>query len=262
MPSLPKAFAFFIIAYIMLAFFAVFFAIPGAYAAGSPELDKQQRQMFGVSVQIDKSCSGTIVYSSADYEKSEGKVRTIILTAKHCIDDAARDYRVNIPVYHKNRIVKEDSYVARVFGQYANADLALIILKDDFTVFPVVAKVSPKDPELFMGESVWTVGYPLGLPLTVTPGAFGSLETLDYPTAGIEYIRATPNIAPGNSGGALYHLDQDGNYALIGVTTAGFRGFSWINVYTPINTISEYLRVALPKMVVEKTPASYVGTPR
>lgn len=226
-----------------------------ALAADAVELGKMQGQMFGHTVQLDKNCSGSVIYSKRD--EVSGKVSTLILTAKHCVDgDAKKEYEVNFPVYQNNRIVKTDSFKALVKGQYYKADLALLELRDTQTFFKDVAKIEKADATFLMGEDIWTVGYPLGLAMTVTDGQFGSLETFNYPTSGMEYLRATPNIAPGNSGGAAYHKGQDGNYYLIGVTTAGFQGFPWINLYTPLSAIHEYLKVAAPDAIGLKPATS------
>lgn len=216
----------------------------GAFAS---EPSRMQEQMFGMTAQLNENCSATLIWSDRD-DKS-GKVTTLFLTAKHCVEGASeRDMIVDVPVYHDNRIVKKDRFIARVKGQYYKGDLALIELKDRQTFFEKVAKIAPADVTLSMGEDVWTVGYPLGMALTVTPGLFGSLETVDYPSDGMEYFRATPSIAPGNSGGALYHMNAAGDYELLGVTTAGIMAFPWIALYTPLGDIHAYLKVAVPEM--------------
>lgn len=125
-------------------------AIQRVYA--DEAVDKMQRQMFGVTVQVDANCSGTLVYSNRD--QVTGEVETLVLTAKHCVGDVDREYRINIPVYHDNRVVKVDSYVARVKGQWWKGDLALFELKDKQTYFANVAKIAPLDGKLRMGDSV------------------------------------------------------------------------------------------------------------
>lgn len=214
--------------------------------ASAADLGKLQSQVLAISAQLNENCSSTLVYS--DRDKVSGDVTTIFLTAKHCVSGAPdKDQVLDLPVYQHNRIVKKDRYIGRVLGQYYKADLALVVLKDKRTWFPNVAKLPPKDDDLAMGEDVWTVGYPLGQALTITEGLFGALETLDYPKDGIEYYRATPSIAPGNSGGALWHLNAAGDFELLGVTSAGFRGFPFMAMYTPAPVIRDYLDVAIPK---------------
>jgi hypothetical protein len=86
--------------------------------------------------------------------------------------------------------------------------------------------------------------------LTITKGLFGSKETNDFAKPGSVYYRATPDIAPGSSGGALYHKNDAGDYELLGVTTAMARGFPYFAMYTPISDIYAYLKVAQPDIVI------------
>jgi len=210
------------------------------------ELDKMQKEMFSPTAQLNKNCSATLIYSDRDEES--GDVTTVFLTAKHCVTGNKSDMIIDLPVYQKNRIVKRESYVARVRGEYYLADLAIIELKDKETLMRPVAKIAPEGTELFMGEDVWTLGYPLAWSLTVSQGLFGGLETNDFDKPGLEYFRATPNIAGGNSGGAMYHASNDG-YELIGVTSARARSDSFVGLYTPLEVIHAYLKVALPEVV-------------
>lgn len=223
---------------------AVAVAISFAFASPALADAKMQEQMFSPSVQIDENCSGTIVYSKRD--DKTGKVETLILTAKHCLTGADREYRVKVPVYQNNVIVKHDSFVATVKGVSYKADLGLLVLRDTQTFFDKPAKLAGADVAISMGDPVWTVGYPLGLALTVTEGLFGSVESLVMQGKTGQYYRATPNAAPGNSGGALYHKNAAGDYELIGVTSAGVMQFFFMIFYTPAADIADYLKIALP----------------
>lgn len=213
------------------------------------DLDKMREQMFAVTAQLNGNCSSSLIYSDRD-EKS-GEVSTVFLTAKHCVAGEKSDMTIDIPVYQDNRVVKKDRYVARVMGEWYKGDLALVKLRDTRTLFDKPAHIAAADPGLIMGQDVWTVGYPLGMGLTVTKGLFGSLETNDFDKPGTEYFRATPDIAGGNSGGAMYRITTGGDYELIGVTAARARSDSFIGLYTSIFDIHEYLKVALPDAVKE-----------
>jgi S1-C subfamily serine protease len=220
------------------------------YAASGPELDKMQQQMFSPTVQLNGNCSGVVIWSKRD-EKS-GEVSTFILTARHCVSNEKQDQTADVPVYHDNLLVKKERYIAKVHGLYFDADLGLFRLKDKQTLFENVAKLAPAMPGMKMGEDVWSVGYPLGWSLTVTEGLFGVIEVSDFDTPGREYYRATPDIAGGNSGGGLFRKNAAGDYELIGITTAGARGYPFIALYTPIYKIHDYLKVAIPEAVGEK----------
>lgn len=209
--------------------------------------DKLQKQAIGFTAQLDGGCSATLIHSKRD--SATGNVSTIFLTAKHCVDGRKSDLKIDLPVYHKNRLVKRDSYIARVRGMWHGGDLALVQLTDKQTWFPAVAKIGPAEPDVSIGDPVWTVGYPLGWSLTISKGLFGVIETQDFASPGTEYYRATPDIAGGNSGGGFWHLNKDGNYELIGVTTARARSDSFIGLYTRAEDIHAYLKVALPEAV-------------
>lgn len=224
-------------------------AVMAAFLLAAPASANQlQDEVLSHTVQLNGNCSGTLIYSNRD--KKTGDVETVILTAKHCVANADKqDMFVDFPVYQKNRVVKKDRYIARVKAQSYKADLALVVLKDKQTYFDKVSKLGGDDVDIAMGDQVVTVGYPLGNALTVTSGLFGSLETIDYPSDGVEYYRATPDIVGGNSGGAMYHKTATGAYELIGVTTAGHRMFTFFGLYTPAADIYEFLKVSLPAAV-------------
>ncbi len=227
--------------------------------AGEVDLVKLRKQVLANTIQLNGNCSGTLISSKRD--DKTGKVETLVLTAKHCVENGSSDMVVDIPVYQSNRVVKKDSYVARLKGKYSSADLALVVLKDTQTFFESVAKIAPANVMPVMGEQVWTVGYPLGLQLTITPGLFGSLETLNFPSNGIEYFRASPHVVGGNSGGGLYRQTGSGDFDLIGVTTAAHQAFTFIAFYTPIDAVHAYLRVSAPGTVppAETAPVVKAG---
>lgn len=215
--------------------------------AYSADLQKMQSQALAMTAQLNGNCSATLVYS--DRDKKSGEVDTVFLTAKHCVRNKNAAMYVDLPVYQNGRVVKRDRYTAKVRGQHFKYDLALVELLDKQTWFEHTAAVMKSKSVPAMGSPVITVGYPLGLQLTVTQGLFGSLETLDFPTAGTEYYRATPDLVGGNSGGAMYRITPDGDYELIGVSAAGHRTYTFIGLYVPTYAIHEYLKVALPSVV-------------
>lgn len=220
----------------------ILFSLGAAFAD-----DKMQKQMIGFTAQLDGGCSATLIHSKRD--NPTGAVSTIFLTAKHCVDNKKSDLKIDLPVFQNNRLVKRDSYVARVKGQWYAGDLALIELKDKQTWFQDVAEIGPEEPDIQIGDPVWTVGYPLGWSLTITNGLFGTIETQDFAKPGTEYYRATPDIAGGNSGGGFWHVNKAGDYELIGVTTARANSDSFIGLYTRVADIRAYLKVALPEAV-------------
>ena len=226
-----------------------------AKAADLTELPKMNEQMFLPSVQLGSSstdgfCSGTFVQSERD--QVSGEVKTFILTAKHCLRDRTEGTDISVVVHNydeKNREVNAVDYKATVYGKSYKSDLALLRLKDKNKFFTTIAKVAPADTKLTFGQDVWVVGYPLGLSQTMTSGTLGRVEAVDAfgsMSNSKEFYRSTPDIAPGNSGGAMFQKNAKGDYEVIGVATGTIQGFTYINFYSPVEEIAEYLKVALP----------------
>lgn len=226
-----------------------------AKAADLTELPKMNEQMFLPSVQLGNSstesfCSGTFVQSERD--QVSGEVKTFILTAKHCVEDRPDGSDVSVVVHNynnANREINAVDYKAIVYGKSYKSDLALLKLKDKDKFFTNIAKIAPADTKLVFGQDVWVVGYPLGLSQTMTSGTLGRVETVEAFNSisrSKEFYRSTPDIAPGNSGGAMFQKNAKGDYEVIGVATGAIRGFTYINFYSPVEEINDYLKVALP----------------
>lgn len=196
---------------------------------------------FEASVQVNTSCSGTLISSKRDNQS--GEVETYILTAKHCTD-GKMDHVVNVPVYNnKSRKVKTVSYLSTLYRESFISDLALLKLKDTDTFFNNTVPIAPRDISLPFGTDVISVSYPLGMSLTFTQGNLGYVETI--PPFGKlsqtrEFYRATPMVAPASSGSGMYTLNNN-RYELIGTLTGGMMGFPFINLYTPIEEIREFV---------------------
>lgn len=216
------------------------------------------QKALAASPQLNGSCSSSVIYSKRD-EKS-GEVKTVLLTAKHCVSGSeGADHYIEFPIYEKNRVVKKEKYIAQVLGTSYKSDLALMILKDKSTLFENVMKIAEDVDGLKIGDEVLVIGYPLGLNLTVTKGTFVGYETLNWPRSGTEFLRATPDIAPGNSGGLLLKINGDGSLEQIGVTAAGVVGFTFMNLFVGVDQIRDYLKVALPEALGEEKKETIVS---
>jgi S1-C subfamily serine protease len=215
--------------------------------------DQKLQDVLAATAQLNKNCSATVIKSKRD-EKT-GKVETVLITAKHCVDGAGDgEQLIEFPIYKGTHRVGNRDFVGKVKGQSYKVDLALIKLADEDTLFEKVSKLAPAELNAAIGDPVVTVGYPFGLSLTVTNGAFGQTEVIDYPKVGSEYYRATPMIAGGNSGGAMYLKLENGDYILAGVTTAaiGGQGGGFAGFYTPSYMIHDYLQTALSDVAEKK----------
>jgi S1-C subfamily serine protease len=236
-----------------------------AALAADVNLDAVDAQILAPTVQLNRNCSGQVVYSKRD-EKT-GKVTTYVLTAKHCIEDVKGTRQtVNVPVYADSVVVKWDAYFADIVGASYRRDLALLKLTDANTILPT-AKVAKADTKPRMGEPTITAGYPAALELLMVEGRFGgkSLVPFNFSHGNeeVHYFRATATIAGGNSGGGLYRLNA-GTYELIGVTDAIYGGQSFMGFYVPVDEIARFLTetdaVAFPKPAVTAATAAPVVT--
>lgn len=204
--------------------------------------------MVGPSVQLGNYCSGQIIHSKRN-EKT-GKVSTVVLTAKHCVKDGEL-VSINKAVYNEqNRKIAVKSYLATLLGKSFKSDLALLKLRDEETFFDDVAKVAPAKTPLRFGQDVYVVAYPLGLSMTLTAGKLGYVEDglFDNLSNSKQFYRATPDVMPGSSGSAMFTL-VDNSYQIIGITTGMVGGITFMNFFTPVEEINEYLDTA--KIAIE-----------
>jgi S1-C subfamily serine protease len=98
---------------------------------------------------------------------------------------------------------------------FSGRDLAIVTLPARPQGWPALELGNARD--LREGELVFMMGYPLGLPFTVTQGVIGGLDRRDGGVPGfpVRFVQSDAAINPGNSGGPL--LTADGR--VIGVNT-------------------------------------------
>lgn len=198
------------------------------------------------SVQIGKYCSGTVI---EDPDLSDGEQVTII-SAQHCLDGTqgvGTVLEINIPNIVGNEYVSDKTVKAIVTSVSDKSDLILIQILDaeEGRNLPK-AKVYGGTPQF--GDEVVALGYPFGGLRTMTTGVLGYVENLMYvfktscvfPSESCRYQKATPGVAPGSSGGGLFK-ETDYGYQLIGVLTGGNPRAGFVNYYTPIDEIREFL---------------------
>jgi S1-C subfamily serine protease len=209
------------------------------------DLENFATQAIAPSIQIGDEtrpfCSGTMIGSNRDEES--GEVTTWVLTARHCTETVSQSLEVIVPILAGNEVVEERHMMAKVVSRWAKHDLALLKLEDQDTLFPDVAILAPADVDLFEGEDTFVVGFALARARTITEGAFGYMEEVGVePEVKLaDFFRATPMIAPGNSGGALFHKTEDGEFHLIGVSSVVANGVWHVGYFVPITAIHEYV---------------------
>ena len=233
---------------------AVVVAFCSAAAAASADLNKVQAQrqiqrtIVAPTVRINDDCSGQVVYSK--YDIARQRATTYILTAKHCTTKTEGDeyFVIDIPIYDKgNVLIGERVVFAKVKDKDATSDLALLELTDYQNIFPRISIMESQGTNLYIGEDCWASGYALGKSIMVTKGLVGPMERANVGGLGYtDYLRATAQIAGGNSGGGLYHQSLDGSYKMIGVATAAIPSSGFIALWTPLSKIAPFLAKNLP----------------
>ena len=127
---------------------------------------------------------------------------------------------------------------ANVVGVAQDHDLAVIRLDEnrlDLRPIPIGSTA-----DLQVGQSVYAIGNPFGLPRSLTTGIISALDREIVTSTGREVagvIQTDAAINPGNSGGPL--IDSAGR--LIGVNTAivsGSGGFSGVGFAVPVDIVN------------------------
>jgi serine protease Do len=145
-----------------------------------------------------------------------------IVTNQHVVGS---EKEVFIEDSHKNR------YLAKV--AFVSTDKDIAFLKTDHTFTDAEEVNLSTTDNLKTNDKVFVVGYPFGMPFTVTEGIVSSPN--QSLSDGKSYIQTDAAVNPGNSGGPL--IDSAGN--IIGITTSKFNNADNIGFAVPIKTLNE-----------------------
>ena len=185
-----------------------------------------------------------------------------IVTNYHVIEDAVNDSSVSIEVSFANG----DRYTATLVGGEQDNDVA--VLKIDATGLQPVT-LGDSD-QLVVGESVYTIGNPLGeLTYSLSNGLVSALDRLittsstnangQTETTTLNVLQTNCDINPGNSGGPLF--DSYGN--VVGIVTAKYTQTSsgvsaeGLGFALPINDVKEIINDLIEHGYVTGKP--YLG---
>lgn len=119
-----------------------------------------------------------------------------IITNKHILKFAGEN-AVKINVYTKDL----NRYGARIVGFHSVVDIAVIKIETYEPVKYFEETDVVNDHMVFVGDSVYAIGHPLGMIWTVTKGIITSTERFD--SKGTQYYQIDAPINFGNSGGVL-----------------------------------------------------------
>jgi len=126
----------------------------------------------------------------------------------------------------------KDRFLAKVVLINPEADLAFLSVENDFTHLPELELNLNRD--LTIGEHINVVGYPFGMPYTITDGTISSPKQL---MGGRTYIQTDAAVNPGNSGGPMF----DESSMVIAVTVAKFNEADNMGFGIPATVLNEML---------------------
>lgn len=125
---------------------------------------------------------------------------------------------------------QQDRYLGHVVFTNPDVDLALLRVEGLPADIPsmTLASASP----IHAGDKVHVLGFPFGMPFTVTEGIVSAARQL---MDGKYYIQTDAAVNPGNSGGPV--LNQNGE--VVGVTTAKFTNADNVGFAIPLMALEE-----------------------
>jgi len=126
----------------------------------------------------------------------------------------------------------KDRFLAKVVLINPVADLAFLATEDDFSHLPDLELNLER--QLAAGERINVVGYPFGMPYTITDGTISATKQL---IEGKTYIQTDAAVNPGNSGGPMF----DQSNKVIAVTVSKLTNADNMGFGIPINVLSEML---------------------
>lgn len=157
-----------------------------------------------------------------------------VLTNHHVIAD---EHRITITMFANSarelrRVLFEN---VRIVAMNPNADLALLKI-EEYKGAPFGLLTLGDPTELSQGETVFSIGSPLGFDRTVSKGI---VSLKNRPIDGRLYIQSTVQINPGNSGGPLFNLKGE----VIGMTNMKIAsiGIEGLNFAIPSDQLKYFL---------------------
>lgn len=172
------------------------------------------QQIQGMVVKIN-TASGS---GSGFYHKE----KQIVITNHHVV---AGNRKVSVETLEKKKMVAKVVFVNPIY------DLAFLVLPEALDTPPV--KPHPVQ-NLQNSEKVYAIGYPFGMPLTITEGIISAPRQL---IEGRYYIQTDAAINPGNSGGPLVNANGE----LVGITTCKFSEADNMGFAIPVDDLLEEL---------------------
>lgn len=205
-----------------------------------------------VGVGGDGFCSGTII----------NRQYRLVLTASHCVTDRITretqefvdpitgevtkktiEKKLDLEVWQNTtrdyEVISSRHFVARIKGNDAQNDVAVLQIVDTDFAPPMEAPLAPDSHNLMRGQTIYVVGNPGGvLDNSITKGIVSATErTLDFSGKKVKAFQIDAAAIGGNSGGSVLNERDE----LVGTLDAGLRG-AGINFAVPISATKALLR--------------------
>jgi len=156
-----------------------------------------------------------------------------IVTNFHVVE---REVEVDVVVYPVGKNGFEPRTVRRCKVAAINPAMDLALVKMEPPDGLVLKTVFLADSEAMqVGDMVYAIGAPIGLDRTVSSGI---ISVTNRTFEGRCHFQITTPINPGNSGGPLFNLRGE----VVGVNSAGYRGFQGLNFAIPAKYVIDFLQ--------------------
>jgi len=156
-----------------------------------------------------------------------------IVTNFHVVE---REVEVDVVVYPvgKNGFEPRTIRKCKVSAINPNMDLALVKMEPPADLQLKTVYLGDSDG-MQVGDTVYAIGAPIGLDRTVSSGI---ISVTNRTFEGRCHFQITTPINPGNSGGPLFNLRGE----VVGVNSAGYRGFQGLNFAIPAKYVIDFLQ--------------------
>ena len=155
-----------------------------------------------------------------------------VVTNFHVVE---REVEVDVVVYSLGKNGFEPRTVRKCKVAAINPDMDLALVKMEAPADLALKTIFLGDSDgMQVGDTVYAIGAPIGLDRTVSSGI---ISVTNRTFEGRCHFQITTPINPGNSGGPLFNLRGE----VVGVNSAGYRGFQGLNFAIPAKYVIDFL---------------------
>jgi serine protease Do len=156
-----------------------------------------------------------------------------VVTNFHVVE---REVEVDVVVYSLGKNGFEPRTVRKCKVAAINPDMDLALVKMEAPADLQLKTIYLGDSDgMQVGDTVYAIGAPIGLDRTVSSGI---ISVTNRTFEGRCHFQITTPINPGNSGGPLFNLRGE----VVGVNSAGYRGFQGLNFAIPSKYVIDFLQ--------------------